>query len=75
VLNEPNTVWNKTFVENLDTERLAFDPAAMAAEYAMHAGCTDRHEWPAGWNPEVAFRFNTPIKAAAAALEGAAAAT
>jgi flavin-dependent dehydrogenase len=75
VLNEPNAVWNKTFVENLDTERLVFDPAAMRAEYAMHAGCTDRFAWPIGWNPEAAFRFNTPIKAAAPALEGAAAAT
>jgi hypothetical protein len=42
----------------------------MAAEYAAHAGCVERYPWPAGWNPEVGFRFRTPRRAAAAVLAG-----
>jgi flavin-dependent dehydrogenase len=75
VLNEPNAVWNKSFIESLDTERLALDPAQMRAEYAAHAGCTDRFPWPMGWNPEAAFRFNTPLKKGAPILAAAGAAT
>ena len=60
VLDEPGLVWNRPFLEQLDTERLNFDPDAMRAEYAPFAPSTDRYEWPAGWNPEAAFRFNTP---------------
>ncbi len=73
VLNEPKAVWNQSFLESLDTERLAFDPVQMRAEYAVHASCTERHQWPMGWNPEAAFRFNTPLKQRSAMLEGAAA--
>jgi flavin-dependent dehydrogenase len=60
VLNEPGLVWNRSFMENLDIERLSFNPERMRAEYAAHAHETDRYEWPAGWNPEAMFRFNTP---------------
>jgi flavin-dependent dehydrogenase len=71
VLNEPGLVWNRPFLESLDLERLAFDPARMAAEYAPYAGSPDRYQWPAGWNPEVAFRFNTPRRTPLPELEGA----
>ena len=73
VLDEPALVWNRPFVEQLDLERLSFDPERMRAEYSPHAGSTDRYPWPAGWNPEAAFRFNTPRLApatAAAAVAG-----
>jgi hypothetical protein len=68
VLNEPGAVWNKAFVENLDTERLAFDVAEMRAEYGRHRDCTERYPWPAGWNPEAAFRFQTAQKSEMVAL-------
>lgn len=71
VLDEPALVWNRSFLEQLDTERLAFDPARMRAEYEPHAAETDRHQWPAGWNPEAAFRFKTPQRRPAAVLESA----
>jgi hypothetical protein len=73
VLDQPGLVWNKTFVEQLDTERLAFDPTRMRAEYAAHADQTGRYTWPDGWNPEVAFRFHTPLRQPSAQLQGAAA--
>ena len=60
VIDEPGLVWNKSFMENLDIERLSLDPAQMRAEYAAHAHDMGRCEWPAGWNPEAAFLFNTP---------------
>ena len=63
VLDEPWLVWNKSFVESLDLERLALVPDQMRAEYAPHARSTERYPWPAGWNPEAAFRFNTPRRA------------
>jgi flavin-dependent dehydrogenase len=70
VLEEPAAVWNRWFVSSLHLESLSFDPARMAAEYAAHAGCVERYPWPAGWNPEVGFRFRTPRRAAAAVLAG-----
>ncbi len=75
VLNEPELVWNQTFIEQLDTERLTFDPDQMRAEYAAHAYTTARYVWPEGWNPEAAFRFNTPLRQKARQLENATAAT
>ena len=75
VLDEPALVWNKSFVSSLDLEKLSFNPAQMAADYAPHAGCTERYMWPARWNPEVAFCFNTPRRATATELAGSAAAT
>jgi flavin-dependent dehydrogenase len=66
VLDRPEAVWNASFVASIDLERLSFDPARMAAEYAVHAGCVERYAWPQGWNPEVGFVFRTPMKAAAA---------
>jgi hypothetical protein len=47
----------------------------MRAEYAGHAHTTARYVWPAGWNPEAAFRFNTPLRQKAPQLENATAAT
>jgi hypothetical protein len=67
VLDEPALVWNKPFLDQLDLERLAFDPEAMRAEYAPFKERTERYSWPAGWNPEAAFRFNTPRRAPALA--------
>jgi hypothetical protein len=63
VLDDPTLVWNRSFLEHLDLERLAFDPEAMRTAYAPHGGNTERYVWPAGWNPEAAFRFNTPRRA------------
>ena len=60
-LDEPFAVWNRSFVASLDLEKLKFDPVQMAADYAAHATCTDRYEWPAGWNPEAAFVFRTRV--------------
>jgi len=74
VLNEPALVWNQSFVSSLNLEELSFDPSRMAAAYAPHAACADRYVWPDGWDPEVAFRFNTPRRTAAA-FAGSAAAT
>jgi len=71
VLDEPALVWNKSFLEALDVERLAFDPDGMRAEYAAHAHRTERYEWPAGWNPEAAFRFKTPRRRPALQAAGA----
>jgi flavin-dependent dehydrogenase len=73
VLDEPGLVWNKPFLEQIDLERLSFDPERMRAEYAPFAGSMDRYPWPAGWNPESGFRFNTPRLAAARPPEGGAA--
>ena len=74
VLDEPGAVWNRPFLENLDLERLSFDPDRMRAEYALYADAAERYPWPAGWNPEAAFRFKTPLRAGSPALEGARAA-
>ena len=60
VLDEPSIVWNRSFLESLDLDRLVFDPEGMRADYEPHARSTERYPWPAGWNPEAAFRFNTP---------------
>ena len=60
-LDEPFAVWNRSFVASLDLEKLTFDPEQMAADYAAHATCTDRYEWPEGWNPEAAFVFRTKV--------------
>jgi 2-polyprenyl-6-methoxyphenol hydroxylase-like FAD-dependent oxidoreductase len=60
VVDEPALLWNRPFLEQLDLERLSFDPEHMRAEYATYSHCADRYQWPAGWNPEAAFRFNTP---------------
>jgi hypothetical protein len=68
VLDEPSIVWNRAFLESLDLERLSFDPERMLADYSPHAGATERYPWPAGWNPEAAFRFNTPRRTPAPAL-------
>lgn len=65
VLDEPALVWNRSFLEQLDLERLAFDPERMRSDYAPHALDTTRYPWPAGWNPEAAFRFKTPRRAGA----------
>ncbi len=60
VLDEPSLVWNRPFLESLVLDRLSFDPEQMRAQYSPHAGATERYPWPAGWNPEAAFRFRTP---------------
>jgi len=73
VLNEPGLVWNRSFMENLDIERLSFNPERMRAEYAAHTHNADRYEWPAGWNPEAAFLFNTPQRRPSPQLQGTAA--
>ena len=73
VLDEPSVVWNRSFVSSLNLEQLSFDPALMAADYAPHAGCADRYEWPEGWNPEAAFCFRT-ARRAVAGIAGAVAA-
>jgi flavin-dependent dehydrogenase len=65
VLGDRAVVHNRAFVEGLDLERLAFDEAAMRADYARHAGSTERYPWK--WNPEAAMRFLTPRKATVAA--------
>lgn len=75
VLEEPALVWNKSFLMSLDLDRLSFDPARMRDEYAVHARSADRYEWPAGWNPEAAFRFKTPMRQAAAPMPAAASAS
>ncbi len=62
VLDDPAVVWNQSFVSSLNLEKLSFDPARMAADYASHAACPDRYMWPMGWNPEAAFCFRTPRK-------------
>ncbi|HEX4346312.1 MAG TPA: FAD-dependent monooxygenase [Vicinamibacterales bacterium] len=59
VLEDPTVVWNKAFVSSLKLESLSFDPARMAADYAVHAESMERYMWPAGWNPEAAFVFKT----------------
>lgn len=74
VLNEPGLVWNRSFMDQLDIERLSFDPEQMRAEYAAHVGKTDRYEWPSGWNPEAAFLFNTPQRRPVPQLHGMASA-
>lgn len=71
VLDEPGAVWNRPFLESLDLERLSFDPERMRAEYSRHAGAAERYPWPAGWNPEAAFRFKTPFRAGSPAFEAA----
>jgi flavin-dependent dehydrogenase len=68
VLDAPELVYNRAFLERIDLERLAFDPARMRAEYAPVADSTDRYPWPPNWNPEAAFRFKTPLRAGAPAL-------
>lgn len=73
VLNEPDLVWNRSFIAQLDVQRLGFDPVKMRAEYEAHRGATERYEWPAGWNPEAAFVFNTPQRVVEPDLETAAA--
>jgi flavin-dependent dehydrogenase len=75
VLGEPALVWNRTFIEQLDVERLSFEPDRMRAEYGAHAQSPARYEWPAGWDPQAAFRFDTPLRTPARRLERAAAAT
>lgn len=74
VLDEPSLVWNRPFLESLDLERLSFDPERMRADYSPHARATERYPWPAGWNPEAAFRFRTPRRAASPQVAAAAAA-
>jgi hypothetical protein len=74
VLDRPFAVWNKSFLDDLDLERLTFDPEKMQEEYAPHASCTERYPWPAGWNPEAAFRFKTARRTAAPPLALAASA-
>jgi 2-polyprenyl-6-methoxyphenol hydroxylase-like FAD-dependent oxidoreductase len=72
VLDEPSLVWNRSFLEQLDLERLAFDPDRMRRDYLPHAFETQRYAWPAGWNPEAAFRFQTPLRAGSPMLAAAA---
>jgi flavin-dependent dehydrogenase len=74
VLDEPSLVWNRSFLEQLDLERLAFDPDRMRRDYLPHAFETERYAWPAGWNPEAAFRFKTPLRAGSPMLASAASA-
>src|SRR5262249_54379849 len=74
ILGEPALVWNRSFLESLDLERLSFDPERMRADYAPHAGRTERYMWRAGYNPEAASRFNPPRRAPAPELQGAASA-
>jgi 2-polyprenyl-6-methoxyphenol hydroxylase-like FAD-dependent oxidoreductase len=57
VLDDPGVFWNRSFVESLELDRLAFDVDVMRAHYAAHAGCSDRYAWPAGWNPEALARL------------------
>ena len=61
VLGEARAVRNRAFLDALDTGRLQFDPEAMRTEYARYADCADEFAWPAGWNPEAAFVFATPV--------------
>ncbi len=72
VLDEPTAVTNKSFVTSIELDRLSFNPAQMAADYAAHAGCSERYMWPRGWNPEAAFRFKTPARQVTAPTEQAA---
>lgn len=65
VLEAPELVWNKAFVEQLDIERLTFDPARMCADYDMYRGSTERYMWPPRWNPEAGFVFSTPTRVVA----------
>jgi hypothetical protein len=74
VLDVPELVRNRAFLEQLDLERLSFDPARMRSEYAPCAAAAERYPWPPNWNPEAAFRFKTPLRADAPALEAAGAA-
>jgi flavin-dependent dehydrogenase len=74
VLENPAIVWNQSFVSSLNLEKLWFDPARMAADYAPHAACPERYMWPMGWNPEAAFCFRTPRKTVKAELTSPAAA-
>ena len=69
VLDEPALVWNAPFLAQLDLERLSFEPDRMRTEYEPFAHATRRHDWPAGWNPEAAFRFRTPLRQGAAAAD------
>ena len=71
VLDEPAVFYNRSFLEGVDLERLAFDVDEMRRTYAPHAGCRDRYEWPAGWNPEALRRLHTPRQAAAGAVQEA----
>jgi flavin-dependent dehydrogenase len=68
VLEAPDLVYNRAFLENLDLERLVFDPIRMRSEYLLYASSTERYPWPPHWNPEAAFRFKTPLRAGAATL-------
>lgn len=72
VLDDAALVWNRSFVTSLNLELLSFNPSQMAADYAPHAGCTERYCWPAGWNPEAAFVFKSPRRIPAAACAVAA---
>jgi len=74
VLDAPELVHNRAFLESLDLERLSFDPERMRAEYSLDASATERYPWPSNWNPEAAFRFKTPFKAGSPADEASRAA-
>jgi flavin-dependent dehydrogenase len=71
VLEEPLAVWNRSFLESLDLERLSFDPERMRADFSPHSLHTARYPWPVGWNPEAAFRFKTPRRVPPNPLGGA----
>jgi flavin-dependent dehydrogenase len=71
VLDEPAVFYNRSFLESLDLERLAFDVDGMRRHYAPHAGCRERYDWPAGWNPEALVRLQTPRTTSAAAAQEA----
>ncbi|HEX6464202.1 MAG TPA: hypothetical protein VFZ98_07115, partial [Vicinamibacterales bacterium] len=68
VLDAPELVRNRAFLEQLDLERLSFDPERMHSEYALFAASAEPYPWPPNWNPEAAFRFKTPRRAPAPAL-------
>ena len=72
VLDEPTAVTNKSFVTSIELDRLSFNPNQMAADYAAHAGCSERYMWPGGWNPEAAFCFKTPARQVTTPTEQAA---
>ena len=60
VLDEPAVFYNRAFIESLDLERLSFDVEQMRRDYAPHADCRERYQWPDGWNPEALVRLQTP---------------
>jgi flavin-dependent dehydrogenase len=74
VLDAPELVYNRAFLEQLDLERLSFDPVRMRGEYSRFAGSAERYPWPPNWNPEAAFRFKTPLRAGAPRLAASGAA-